>query len=418
MRVLISGAGVAGNALAFWLSKLGHDVTVVERFPSLRTSGLQVDLRGHGVEVMKRMGLEQAFRSKSAPELGMQLVDKSGKRRAFFPANKSAKGLQSFTSEFEIMRGDLCSLMYDATKHHTKYIFGTLVESFEEKGNSVEIRYADGKTGSFDLWVGADGLWSRTRRMMNGPGVPDTFTPLGDLYTGYFTIARPIQEGEEYVATSYIAPGRRGMMTRRHNEDTLQVYLGCKSGSNQLKAARGDTGAEKEILRDIFKGAGWKTEEFTKAMMDADDFYLEHMGIVKIKSWSRGRVALVGDAAYCPSANTGMGTTAGMVGAYILAGEISEHCGLSEGGDNKDGLATALKCYEQKFRPFMDQVTKGLVEGGDPWSRMPSSAFGISVMHSIVALVSFFRLDVVAKYVLREEIQNWELPKYEALLKD
>jgi 2-polyprenyl-6-methoxyphenol hydroxylase-like FAD-dependent oxidoreductase len=91
MRVLISGAGIAGNALTFWLSKLGHDVTIVERFPNLRATGLQIDLRGHGIEIMKRMGLEQAFRSKPAPEEGLE-VDKSGRRRAFFPTNKSAKG--------------------------------------------------------------------------------------------------------------------------------------------------------------------------------------------------------------------------------------------------------------------------------------------------------------------------------------
>ncbi|RYO93407.1 hypothetical protein DL762_001106 [Monosporascus cannonballus] len=132
LKVLTVGAGIAGNSLAFWLSKLGHNVTVVERFPSLRTTGLQADLRGHRIEVPRRTGLEKAFRSLAVPEQGIQIVDSSGRRRAYFPANnKSGQGRQAFTSDFEIMRGDLCRLLYDATKDRSEYVFGTSVEGFE-----------------------------------------------------------------------------------------------------------------------------------------------------------------------------------------------------------------------------------------------------------------------------------------------
>ncbi|RYO98383.1 hypothetical protein DL766_000797 [Monosporascus sp. MC13-8B] len=132
LKVLTVGAGIAGNSLAFWLSKLGHNVTVVERFPSLRTTGLQADLRGHRIEVPRRTGLEKAFRSLAVPEQGIQIVDSSGRPRAYFPANnKSGQGRQAFTSDFEIMRGDLCRLLYDATKDRSEYVFGTSVEGFE-----------------------------------------------------------------------------------------------------------------------------------------------------------------------------------------------------------------------------------------------------------------------------------------------
>lgn len=124
LKVLISGGGIAGNALAFWLSKQGHDVTVIERFPKLRATGLQIDLRGHGIEVMRRMGLEEAFRAKSVKEQGLRIVNSSGRQMAFFPVNASGKGSQSFTTDFEIMRGDLCRLLYDATGDHVKYIYG------------------------------------------------------------------------------------------------------------------------------------------------------------------------------------------------------------------------------------------------------------------------------------------------------
>ncbi len=421
MKVLISGAGIAGNALAFWLSKLGHDVTVVERFPSIRATGLQIDLRGAGIEVLKRMGLEQAFRSKSAPEQGLRLIDSSGKQRAFFPANTSRKGPQSFTSEYEIMRGDLCHLLHDATNDRVTYIFGTSIESFTEKDGAVEVRFGSGETGRFDLVVGADGQGSRTRKLMLGPSVADGFYPCGSQYVGYFTIPQPMQEGEGYMATSYIAPGKRGIMTRRQNPHELQIYLGCTANSERLKNARGDVGAEKAALTEIFQGAGWKTDEILESLKDADNFYCERIGLVKLDSWSRGRVTLVGDAGYCPSANTGMGTTAAIVGAYILAGEIGNHCGPNNGkavkkAGTEDGLAAALGAYERKFRPFMTQV-QDKVSDGSIWDKMPSSAFGIAIMNYIVGVIAFLRLNVFGEWLLAENVKGWDLPDYDEMVR-
>ncbi|KAI2468612.1 FAD/NAD(P)-binding domain-containing protein [Annulohypoxylon bovei var. microspora] len=415
IRVLISGGGIAGNALAFWLGRLGHDVTVVEWFPSLRTTGLQIDLRGHGVEVLKRMGLEQAFRSKSAPEQGVQLVNSAGKRQALFPANKSGKGLQSFTTDWEIMRGDLCRLLYEQCKDNTKYIFGTSIKSFEENDSGIEVQFADGKTDRFDLLVGADGIWSKTRKMMLGSDKEDGFVPLRNVYIAYFTIPRPIKEGEEYLATAYIAPGRRAIMLRRHSPDWIQVYLMCKNSSERLKnARRGDTKEERAALAEIMQGAGWEAEEIIKAMKKADDFYLEHIGLVKLDSWSRGHVALLGDAAYCPSASTGMGTTSSIVGAYVLAGEIGRHC--KEGVDTKDGLAAALKAYEDKFQPFMHQVQKGVSEDtGFGGNMMPTTPFGIRIMNFIAWAIAFLRLNIIGQWFLREDVK-WDLPEYKDIL--
>jgi len=182
------------------------------------------------------------------------------------------------------------------------------------------------------------------------------------------------------------------------------------------KIRPGDVKEEKKAVADFNRGAGWETDAFVDGMMETDDFYLERMGIVKLDAWSRGgNVVLVGDAGYCPSANTGMGTTSAMVGAYILAGEIGRHCPIQQDGKNKDGLAVALKSYEDKFRPFMDQVQKGLLEDGNVLEKMPSSAFGIAVMNYFIGLVSFLRLDVLAKYALREKVVDWNLPDYTEL---
>ncbi|KAG9253571.1 uncharacterized protein F5Z01DRAFT_147113 [Emericellopsis atlantica] len=414
MKILISGAGMAGSTLAFWLSKLGHNVTVIERFPHLRASGLQLDLRGHGIEVMKRMGLEDAFRAKRTPEQGFELVGSSGMRWAYFPANKSGQGPQSFTTEYEIMRSDLCHILHDTSKERVRYIFGTSIASFKEDEDAVEVCFHDKTTERFDLLVGADGQGSRTRKMMMGRGKPDGFHPMDDTFAGYVTIPRTMEKGEGYNAKMYMAPGGRAIMTRRHSPDQMQAYLTCNFTSDRMKAiARGPVQGQKEAIAEAFKGVGWKAEEIMKAMMEDNDFYLAELGIVKLDKWYKGRIALVGDAAYCPSANTGMGTSSAIVGAYILAGEIGKYCA---GGATRETLAAALDSYDRKFRPFMDQVQKGLLDGGGFSGWMPQSALGITIMNCLAGAASLLRIDLASK-LMREEIKDWELPEYEGVFK-
>lgn len=442
LKVLISGGGIAGNALAFWLSRLGHDITVVERFPTLRTTGLQLDLRGHGVQVMRRMGLEEAFRAKSAPEEGMQVVDRTGRRRAWFPANKSGKGSQDLTSEFEMMRGDLCRLLHDAALEPgscdtpPRYTFGTSVAGLDQQGDgrSVDVRFEDGRTERFDLVVGADGQWSRTRRLMLGSdktGAPDGFHPAPGLYFAYFTISRPMQAGEEYISTLYLAPGNKGIMARRHSPDKMAVMLSCKTHAEGLKnVPRGDVKGEKEVMAREFRGAGWIAEDIVRLMMDADDFYCERVGLVRLDPWSHGRVTLVGDAAYCPTVLTGMGTTAAFMGAYILAGEIGRHCGPAgtKTGARGDGVATdiespdcveaALKSYEQKLRPFMDHVQKGVLENAQKQHTMAHSAWSIALVNWAMGLASFFKVNFATAWGVRETLKGWDLPEYKELHQD
>ncbi|KAL9621513.1 MAG: hypothetical protein Q9160_004043 [Pyrenula sp. 1 TL-2023] len=414
LKVLICGGGIAGNALAFWLSKQSHDVTVLERFPDLRSTGLQIDLRGHGVEVLKRMGLEQAFREKSVQEKGLEMVDSSGRRRAWFPANKSGKGSQSFTSDFEIMRGDFVRLIYDATKDWARYLFGKSVESFQNLDSSIEVTFSDGEKDHFDLLVGADGLGSHTRKMMLGPDAADPLHFVGQ-FIAYFTIPRPIQKGEEYISTTYLAPGRRFLFTRRSNPDQVQVYLIYGDSSERLKNVRkGDVKDEKAAFTEIFRGAGWRTDEFLQSMEHADDFYCERPALVKLNSWYSDRVVLVGDAAYSPTPNAGMGTTSGIVGAYILAGEIEKHCGNS---GSKDELATALKAYDRTFRPFMGQVQHGISENRNHLM-FPSTPLGIAILNIILGLVALLRLDLFVSWISREKMKDWALPDYDEMAKE
>ncbi|KZL66581.1 FAD binding domain protein [Colletotrichum tofieldiae] len=415
LKVLISGGGIAGNALAFWLSKLGYDITIVEWFPTLRASGLQLDLRGRGITVMKRMGIEEEFRAKSAPEQGLQFVNSSGKLLAQFQSgNDSGKGLQNFTTDYEIMRGDLCRIIYNATKSRTKYLFGTSIEHLEDKGASVEVLFRNGQTDVFDLVIGADGQRSRTRKMMLGSQSIDPFVPLSGMHVAYFTTPMPIKKGEDFNATAYIATNTRAVILRRQNPDYMQIYLMCKSKSNEFREVQ-QSGVEKqkEAMTKIFRGAGWQTDSILESMMKADDFYFEKLGLVKQSFWSQGRIALVGDAAYCPSSFTGMGTTSAIVGAYILAGEISRHCG-SEGSE--DGLQMALKSYETQFRPFIEQVQEGVSGDSFPYNLWPTTAFGITIFNWLIWLLAFLKVNVFGEWLLKENVKEWKLPHYNELL--
>ncbi|KAK6076202.1 FAD binding domain-containing protein [Seiridium cupressi] len=421
MKILVIGGGIAGPAVAFWLSKAGVDVTVIERFPELRTTGLQIDLRGAAIEVLRRMGLEADFRAKAVPEQGTAVVNGSGKRLALFEANRSGKGLQDFTTDFEIMRGDLSQLLYDATKDRVNYVFGTTVRSVEDVNGGAKVLFSDGREEQYDLVIGADGQSSRTRRMLFGPDTEDNYHLLG-AYIAYFTMPEPVK-GDDYVFTGFFAPRKRMVLTRRSSPDKVQVYLACKSESDRLRNLRkGDVKEEKEAMSEVFRDAGWRTNEFLQALEATDDFYCERLAVVKLDTWSRGRTVLLGDAAYCPTATTGMGTTSSMVGAYILAGEIVRCCGKANvngdhgGRDLKDGLSVALKNYEDKFRPFMAEVQKGIRNGTTIWDKLPSTSFAIAILNFVLGIVSFFRLNVLGRFVLRENVGDWKLPEYKELM--
>jgi len=281
MKVLISGAGIAGNALAFWLSKVGHEVTVIEHFPQLRATGLQVDLRGHGVEVMKLMGIEKAVRDRLIDEQGVQVVGSSGKQWAFFPVNKTGKGLQSLSTEHEILRGDLCRILYDATGNRATYLFGKSIDKLTQGEKSVEVRFKDQTTQTFDLVIGADGQGSMARKEMFKPDTTDKRS-YGDLITAYFTIPRKIQPGEEYTVTIYMAPDSRMIMTRRHAPDAMQVYLFCNSARREMQGVRSlSVQDQKQAFANVFKDAGWKMAEITDTMLQhTRDLYCERQAYV------------------------------------------------------------------------------------------------------------------------------------------
>lgn len=416
LKVLIVGGGIGGPSLAFWLAQLGHDVTIVERNPSLRAQGQQIDIRGQGISVIRLMGIETAIRAKVVDEAGIRFVNQNGKTQAVFEANKTGVGRQGFTSEFEIMRGDLVQILYERTVElGVKYVFGNTVESLEQDADSVTARLTDGTTGTYDLVVGADGQSSRTRRLMLGPSEKDPFVPF-NLHTALFTVPR--EQTDDNYATICLLPRQRLMMTRTDNPHTSQVYLGMvpqdKETDRLLLEAQKNRNLEeqKRIWIEMFRGAGWQAPRFLDALEEggvSDDFYDFQIGQVRMDKWYKNRVVLLGDAGYGPSPISGKGTTSAFVGAYVIAGEITKHC---TGPSAKDGVPAALEAYDRTLRPFMKTVQNVNFR---PGLLYPKSAWGITIISTVLWLVSSLKIDKLFLRLLSDDVEGWRLPDYPAL---
>jgi 2-polyprenyl-6-methoxyphenol hydroxylase-like FAD-dependent oxidoreductase len=401
LKILICGGGVAGQALAHWLARGGHRVVVVERFPVLRASGAQVDLRGQGIEAVQRMGLLDVVRGNLVDEPGVAFVNARGRARATIMANTSGRGRQSLTSEYEIMRGDLVRILHDATKDDVEYVFGASVERFEQDEERVVPHFSDGSSDEFDLLVGADGQGSRIRRAIRPAGSPDPYLRVG-IHMAYWFVPRI--GSDRSIRDTYNAPGGRMIMRRSHNPTETQVYFVLREESEEASAVhREPVERQKQFWTGRFRDAGWQTERFLEGMETTGSFYSQEVVQVRTDTWSRGRVVLVGDAAHCASPYSGMGVSGGLVGAYVLAGEINR---------NAADLPEALANYDSGLRPFVDEI-QATVRPRLLRLGMPTTQRGIDIFHAVTALACFLRIpDLVARLSKEDRGGDWQLPEY------
>src|SRR3954454_20234507 len=323
LSVLISGASIAGPALACWLTRYGCTVTVVERAPAVRAGGQAVDFKGatHRT-VLARMGILDEILWRQTGGQDQTIVDAAGRPRAVIPGE--------FTGgEIEIRRGDLAEILYGHSD--CEYLFGDTITALTETGGGVDVTFAHARPRRFDLVVGADGIHSNVRRLAFGPE-RDYVEFLGH----YYALAELGEEVADGEAVMYNEPGRMAAVGGP-KASAFFVFA-----SPELDYDRTDVETQRQLVAAAYRDAGWRVPELIEKLPQAREFYLDSLARVTIDRYSRGRVVLLGDAAY---GNTlgGFGTGLAVVGAYVLAGEL-----LAAGGDHRVAFAR----YEELFRGY------------------------------------------------------------------
>jgi 2-polyprenyl-6-methoxyphenol hydroxylase-like FAD-dependent oxidoreductase len=336
-EILISGAGVAGPVLAYWLSRHGFRSIVVQRASALRDGGYKVDVRGAATAVLGRMGLLADAHRASADIRDVAFLDRAGRPIATLDADL-IMGRQG--DDVELMRGDLIRLLYDASRHDAEYLFGDSIVALEQDDGGVHVAFERGRPRTFDLVVGADGLHSTVRALTFGD--ESAFIHHLGCYLAIYTV--PNHLGLDRRELFYSAPGQlANVYSARQRREAKALFA---FNSEPLAYDRRDVGQQKRILAAAFAGQGWEVPRLLEAMSDAPDFYFDSVSQVRLDRWSRGRVVLVGDAGYSPSPASGQGTSLALVGAYVLAGELK-----AAGGDQRAAFAR----YEQAMRSFVER---------------------------------------------------------------
>ncbi|CQD16646.1 monooxygenase [Mycolicibacterium conceptionense] len=366
--VLVSGAGIAGPALAHWLSEYGYRVVVVESAPGIRPGGQTVDLRGAGRDVVTRMGLMGELQCRLIDQKGIAWVRADGTRRAEMPV--TAFHGNGVVSKLEISRGDLADTLYECTRARAEYRFGTRVTALRQTGGGVEATLSDGAMMTADLVVGADGPHSAVRKLVFGP--EEQFVKLLGGYNAWFTGPDPAGLDGWYLM--YQEPGLNASMRPAREPALCNAGLAFRSGP--LLFDRRDSDEQRALLAKYFAGAGWYCQELLAAAADADDFYFDAFLQVHMPALSNGRVTLVGDAGYCASPLSGMGTSLALVGAYVLAGELgaADYFGPEQ-------IPGALRRYEREMRPYIDRC-QALPRGVDGY--LPKSSSDVAVTAEVM----------------------------------
>ncbi|WP_410621984.1 FAD-dependent monooxygenase [Amycolatopsis sp. cmx-8-4] len=358
--ILISGASIAGPTLASWLSRAGWAVTVVERFDHVREQGQNIDVRGVGRQVIRRMGLEDAVRAAHTGETGTDFVDEHGRAIAAFAGGTD--DTSGGTAELEILRGQFAKILHAHSKD-AEYVFGDQITALHDDGAGVDVEFRQGSPRRFDAVVLAEGLRSRSRALV----MPDARIDELGLYNAFLAISRT---GDDTDRWRVLPCGRGRLLSLRpDNLGTIQASLSFTSDVRGLDRLGHDDVAA--VLRATFADVGWAAPRVL-AELDNGSLYFEDIGQAKLAEWSRGRVALLGDAAYCASPVSGMGTTLALAGAYVLAGELAGH------DDPRDAFAR----YEQVLRPLVtkaQQLPPGAPQIAHPRSRLQLAAFRTAV---------------------------------------
>ncbi|KJS60260.1 FAD-dependent monooxygenase [Streptomyces rubellomurinus] len=386
-KVLISGAGIAGPALAHWLGRYGFETTVVERAPALRGGGQNVDFRGRThLTVLERMGLLDELRALDTGGSPITFVDPDGRRLLHLPAEFASGAV-------ELPRGELARLLHRHSSARAEYVFGDSITALAEHANGVRVEFRHGAPRDVDLVIGADGLHSTVRRLAFGPEQHYV------RHLGYYAATWHLPNDGTLPATGSVGlnvPGRLASLGADHR-DPGRAGAFCLFASPARAYDRNDPEQQKALIRQAFAGLGWRVPELLASLDTAPELYFDAISRADLPAWSTGRIALLGDAA-CGATIGGMGTGTGVVAAYVLAGELAR-----AGGDHR----TAFARYERLLRDY----ARGCQKGGDRTGPFlaPRTATGLRLRNGLLNRRWVLR----RMLALGEQVSSVELPDYE-----
>lgn len=368
MRILISGASIAGPVLAYWLTRYGYSVTVVERAPTLRkTGGHAVDLFRPALGISEKMGVLARIEERNTGTTRMTM-SRHGVER---PVSVDLTKIYRATSDrhVEIMRDKLSEIYYEAARDDVEYVFGDSITSISSDG---EVTFDKGGPRRFDLVIGADGLHSRVRRLVFGE--ESRFTAFLGAYLAVLSVPNTLSLDGEYLG--HIDVGRlAGVYGARHLNDARAVFL--FRGEHELDYHHRDVPRQKELLRQAFAGMHREVDRWLAELEATPAFYFDSITQLRMHSWSAGRVSLVGDAGYCPGPAVGGSTSMAVLGAYVLAGELA-----AAGGDHERAFAA----YEREMTELV-RASRALALGVAK-SLIPNSRLGVWALLRAARLVS------------------------------
>lgn len=352
---MLSGASVAGPVLAFWLARSGFRVTVVERAPALRKAGGHaVDLFRPAMDIVERMGLLSQVEGRKTGTERLTLLREGVRRPVEVAIGRMLRALSD--RHAEIMRDDLAEIFYGATREAVEYVFGDSIAGMVQDAGGVDVSFEHGAPRRFELVIGADGLHSNVRRLVWGEETQ--FTEYLGAYLAVLTLPNYL-ELEDRVVT-YSGVGRlAGIYSGRHMDDARALFL--FRSPQPLAVHHRDVARQKQLLREAFAGAEWEVPRIFEELERTPAFYFDSITQLRLDRWSQGRIALVGDAGYCPGPAVGGSTSLAIVGAYVLAGELA-----AANGDHARAFAgyeQALGDYVRRSRTFATTMAKRLIPG-------------------------------------------------------
>jgi 2-polyprenyl-6-methoxyphenol hydroxylase-like FAD-dependent oxidoreductase len=368
VKILIVGAGIAGPTLAYWLLKGGHEITLVEHAPALRSGGYLIDFWGAGFDVAERMGIVPQLREHGYIFTEARAVDSKGRKVASFNPSVVIESNERYLS---IPRADLATVIYDALDGEAELLVGDTVRDLDDDGDRVRVTFESGKTRDFDLVVGADGLHSRVRQLAFGPD-EQYEKYLGIVIAAFDAERYPVRD--ELVAMMHAEVGFQAIRLSFRGDATLLLFTMLYEG-----ALPTDRASQEALLRAKLADKGWEVPTMLDLMSSAKNFYFDSASQILMSSWSTGRIVLVGDAGAAPSFLAGQGSALAMIEAYTLAAELAT---LPANGD---GYREAFARYEARLAPLVRSKQKAAQGLGLAFA--PKNGFQLFVRNTVLKMM-------------------------------